>query len=80
MKTYTDEEISKYLEKLSPLLKEKLLDIAVYMYQSLGFPWEYYEAYVLKKYVTIGDRLGFVNYFLTKHPKVGKPIHFTDFS
>lgn len=81
------------VEKLKKIMQERLTNMAVFMSTGMGFPVEVFEEaaqYEVIKgedgYLTIDftkensllDQLAIINNFAKRHPKVIKPIYYTD--
>ncbi len=73
----TNLEIKKYIDVLKPIMREKLVEMGLYMHQTMGFPVEYYIDLINDSGMSMLEQLSFINSFSENHKSI-KPIYFKD--
>lgn len=67
--------MSQAIEKLKPLIVERLTAIAFIMQTEIGFPLEMFEMEI--ENMSMLDNLVFINSFAKRHPQIN-PINYSD--
>lgn len=68
----------EYADNFEKVLTDKIVEIGIFMYQSMGLPIEDYNFKVNNDFKTMYDKLCFVNNFASKHKNI-KALYYKDY-